>query len=231
MTIVAVPVAHLLHPLDIYHIVTHLWKLDNSQYSSIKMSDMAHWKCGASVAFVAHHQALMLGAAHHPSTRAAAFHTPSVILASRREPDDDDVVFSTFDKVGKALSTPTPGVSSLPIVYPLAFVSAGFILPPATALFLTAFFVGYSFLAKQVVVGDDDDSSMVNFAAFLAAIPSAGLLSPSGFQSVNAAQGLAVVVAVLTLGILAATIAEALPTKDEKLLDEWDDKFDKDYRD
>jgi len=148
-------------------------------------------------------------------------------MASRREPDDD-VVFSSINKIGDVLSTPTPGFPSLLIVYPLALVSSAFLIPLPTALLLTAFFIGYSYLGKQVV--GENDANISNFAALILAVPSAGLLSPTGFGNVNG-QGLALVVAILGLGLITATIVEALPSKDEKLLDEWDDKFDKDSRD
>jgi hypothetical protein len=184
------------------------------------MSAAAQWQCGASLAFVAH-QALLRS--RHPTSITSSL----VMLPSRREPEDD-VVLTFVDKIGNALSTPTPGFSSLPIVYPLILTSAAILLPLPTSLLLTAFFTGYSFLGKQVV-GEDDESEL-DFAALLAAIPSAVLLSPSGFGNFNG-QALALVLAVLGLGLTAATLIEAAPTEDEKLLDKWDDKFDKDFRD
>ena len=185
------------------------------------MSAAAHLQCGTSLAFVAHQ-----GLLRPHSSDAARI---PVRMASRREPDDDDVLLTFFDKIGNVLSTPTPGVpSALPIVYPLALVAATFLLPLPTALLLSAFFVGYLILGKQVV--EEDDESKVDFAAFLAAIPSSVLLSPSGFGSVNG-QALALVAAISGLGLIAATVIEAAPSEDEKLMDKWDDKFDKDFRD
>jgi hypothetical protein len=168
--------------------------------------------CGASLAFVAH-QALI------PQKTA-----PLLFMASRREPDDDDdVVFSSIEKIGNTLSRPTPGLPSLPIAYPLALASSFLLIPLPTALLLTAFFVGYSFLAQQVL--DKGENNKMDFAVLLAAIASAGLVSPSGFANANG-QGLAQVVAVVGLGLIVATVTEALPSDDERSLDEWDDRFD-----
>ena len=194
---------------------------------------MAHWQCGTSLAFVTH-QALTRVASHHhqhdPCSKSPLHATSrySTLLHSRREPDDD-FLSTTVDKVGALLSKPTPGFPSLPIVYPVALVSAAIILPPITAILLTLFFVGYSYLANEIVQ-DKEEGGIISFAALVAAIPSAGLLSPSGFQNVNT-QGISILIGVAIVGLVLATVSEALPTKDEKLLDEWDDKFDKDYKD
>lgn len=178
------------------------------------MSEVLARNCGVSLAFVAH-QALTPQKAS----------PPLVFMASRREPDDDDddVVFSLIDKLGNALSTPTPGLPSLPIAYPLALASSFVLIPLPMALLLTAFFVGYSFLAQQVLVKGENNK--MDFALLLAAIASAGLVSPSGFANADG-QGLALVVAVVGLGLIVAAVTEALPSDDERSLDEWDDRFD-----
>lgn len=185
------------------------------------MCDMAHWQCGTSLAFVVTHQALT-------ARVASCHHNPTCLHHSRQEPDDD-FLSSTVDKVGALLSKPTPGFPSLPVVYPVALVSAAIILPPITAILLTAFFVGFSYLGKEIVQ-DNENVGVMNFVALVAAIPAAALLSPSGFQNQNT-PGISILVGVAILGLVLATVSEALPTKDEKLLDEWDDKFDKDFKD
>ena len=178
------------------------------------MSEVAaHWQGDTTLAFVAH-QVLL---------RSPCASTQPVLIAGRREPDDN-LIFSSISRVGDVISRPTPGFPSLSIGYPLALVSAVAVVPLPTALLLSAFFAGYAYLGRQVT-GGEEDASKLDFAALAAAVASAGLLSPFGLWNGNG-EGVVGLVALLGFGLAVSTLIEAAPSEDEKLLDEWDDKFD-----
>jgi threonine/homoserine efflux transporter RhtA len=183
------------------------------------MSEAAHWQGGTRLAFVAH-QSLMLHAQPYSVTRA-----PTVLMAGRREPDDD-LLFSAVIWMGKFISRPTPGFPTLSIGYPLALVSVFLVIPLPTALLLSTFFAGYAYLGRQVT---EEDESKLDFAAFLAATVSAGLLSPFGLSNGNG-EGIVDFVALLVLGVAVSSLIAASPSEDEKLLDKWDDKFDDEFK-
>ena len=173
----------------------------------------AHWHGDTTLAFVAHKVLL----------RPLCISTQQLFMAGRREPDDN-LIFSAVNRVGDVISRPTPGFPSLSLGYPLALVSFAVIVPFPTALLLTAFFAGYAFLGRQVTKGEEDVSKL-DFAALTAAVASAGLLSPFGLWN-GSGEGVVGLVALLGLGLAISTLIEAAPSEDEKLLDEWDDKFD-----
>jgi hypothetical protein len=183
------------------------------------MSEAAHWQGGTMLAFVAH-QSLMLHSPSYSVTR-----TLPVLMAGRREPDDD-LLYSAVNRVGKLISQPTPGFPTLSIGYPLALVSASLVIPLPTALLLSAFFAGYAYLGRQVA---EEDESKLDFAAYLAAVASAGLLSPFGLSNGNG-EGIVGLVALLVLGVAISTLIEASPSDDDKILDKWDDKFDDEFK-
>lgn len=147
-----------------------------------------------------------------------------MFMTRRREPDDD-LLFSALNRIGKLISRPTPGFPTLSIGYPMALISVFFVIPLPTALLLSAFFAGYAYLGRQVT---EEDEKKLDFAALLAAAASAGLLSPFGLSNGNG-HGIVDLAAVLLLGVAVASLIEASPSKDEKLLDEWDDKFDDEF--
>jgi hypothetical protein len=178
------------------------------------MSEVAaHWQGDTALAFVAHKVLL----------RSPCVSTHQVLMAGRREPDDN-LIFSAISRVGDVISRPTPGFPSLSIGYPLALVSAVAVVPLPTALLLSAFFAGYAYLGRQVT-GGEEDASKLDFAALTAAVASAGLLSPFGLWNGNG-EGVVGLVALLGFGLAVSTLIEAAPSEDEKLFDEWDDKFD-----
>jgi hypothetical protein len=193
------------------------------------MSEAAHWQGGtALLAFVAHPSLIFHSPL--PSYSGTTTRTPpcAVLMAAgrRREPDDDDLLFSAVNRIGKLISRPTPGFPTLSIGYPMALISVFLVIPLPTALLLSAFFAGYAYLGRQVT---DDDESKLDFAALLAAAASAGLLSPVGLPNGNG-EAIVNLVALLVLGVAISALIEASPSEDEKLLDEWDDKFDDDFK-
>lgn len=151
---------------------------------------------------------------------------PIMGSSGRSEPDgdeDDDLIESGVNRLSTFLSQPTPGLASLKLGFPLVLASSTLLVPLPTVLLLCIFFVGFAYLGRQVI---DDIDDKVDFAALGAAIASAGLLSPFGFWRDNQ-DALQLVAALGLIGVSVAILVEAAPSKEEKLLDEWDDKFDK----
>ena len=143
---------------------------------------------------------------------------------------DADFLVSVVDKVSSLASQPTPGLSNLPLGYPLALLTASAVLSVPTALLLNTFFAGYYYVGKYVLFLDDDgddgvsidstvkddekddgDSSVTGssttaLAALGGAVLSAGLLSPEGLSvAVDETTALGVV----ALGVASATLVNS----------------------
>jgi len=181
--------------------------------------------------------------------------------------DDGDTFWDAFLN-GLTVPVPIPFLLDQPglaLGYPLALVGSYAILPPSTSIFLTAFFVGFLVLGRVVVTQsqdnddhenedddedddeDEDDFIGTDVAAFLGALASAGLLSPSGLTSVenNGSLFSSAGIAALVLGlfVIASGIGQfaeetendrleedTLLSPDEELLDLWDKKLDQDKK-
>ena len=138
------------------------------------------------------------------------------LMRAKTNGDDEE---DALESILKLLATPIKilsGTKPIALAYPLVLLGASAFLPASTAVILDGFFAGFWLLGRNVIGDDDDDddselsmSSMVDLAALVGAIASAGLLAPnpiSTSDNSNFGEGLGVT----ALALASAAVVRAL---------------------
>ena len=169
----------------------------------------------------------------------------------------DNPLFELVASVSSLASAqiPLPIGGGISFGYLLFLASTVLILPTTTSALLGVFFVAYWYLGRSVAVLDDDanedgvgdeDSTTSDLLALVGAIASAGLLSPDGLamsagESAGGTPGMGIgLLALGSIAIVASVIDQSetqklaaaknddeLENANRKLMDFWDNEFDK----
>eukprot|EP00978_Attheya_sp_CCMP212_P006663 scaffold15475_cov47-Attheya_sp.AAC.1 len=176
-------------------------------------------------------------AARHNSTNGRMLRLRLQARGRKNHNPDHDDGEPFWDAFLNGLTVPVPipflrDQPGLALGYPLALVGSYAIVPPSTSIFLTLFFVGFLVLGRVVVTqsqeddddDDDDDFIGTDLAAFLGALASAGLLSPSGLTSVenngSSVSSVGMVALVLGLTVIISGIGQFAEENENERLEE-----------
>ena len=167
-----------------------------------------------------------------------------------------ELVASISSLAATQIPLPIGGGTSISLAYPLFVASVVLIFPTTTSVLLGVFFIAYWYLGRSVASGlgddanedevGDEDSTTSDLLALVGAIATAGLLSPDGLaisteESAGGTPGMGIgLLALGSIAIVASVIDQSETQKlaaakngDElleanwKLMDIWDNDFDK----
>lgn len=121
---------------------------------------------------------------------------------------ESDFLEKTFQFIERSSLPLLPYTRPISILYPLSLSGLSLVLPLYTSLLLDFGFIFFLYLARTLAIDEDDKQGetlefMTDFAAFGAAVASAGLLSPQGLGE-GSSLGSGGLVGLGVLAILAA---------------------------
>jgi hypothetical protein len=171
------------------------------------------------------------------------------LLAKRNSNDNDgvedpNILITMTDSILQVASTPTPGISNLPLGYPLALATTAIFLPVTTSLQLAITFAFFSILVRRIILEDEDDDEEedfpVNFVVAVGSVLTTGLLTvpsqASAISSMNATVpivGIALILLTAIIlqqapsGVEPAAQDDELPSIEKQRMDLWDSELEK----